>query len=108
MTEQILLNNGYKEFEIPPFDEYVDRFFQKKIKDDKGIKYFIDVYEYEFMDSCNYEFRLTTNKDKFWVSARLYSIDNMTLDEIEREIENIWKKCNFNYYELYEDESYDD
>ena len=78
----------------------LERFFQKKVKDDKGIKYFIDVYEYEISDEYNYEFKLVTQKDKFWVRTTIYSIENMTIEEIEKEIEDIWKKCKFNYYQL--------
>ncbi|MCI6627094.1 MAG: hypothetical protein MSH29_02160, partial [Tenericutes bacterium] len=80
--------------------QYANRFFQKKVKDDKGIKYFIDVYEYEISDEYNYEFKLVTQKDKFWVRTTIYSIENMTIEEIEKEIEDIWKKCKFNYYQL--------
>lgn len=102
MTDKVLLNAGYKECEVPVVEQYANRYFQKKIKDEKGIKYFIDVYEFELNDHNDYEFILVTQKDKFWVSTKIYAIDNMDLNEIEFEIEDIWKKCNFNYYELYE------
>ena len=100
MTEKVLINAGYKEAPVPVVEQYENRFFQKKVKDDKGIKYFIDVYEYEISDEYNYEFKLLTQKDKFWVRTTIYSIENMTIEEIEKEIEDIWKKCNFNYYQL--------
>ena len=45
MTEKVLINAGYKEAPVPVVEQYANRFFQKKVKDDKGIKYFIDVYE---------------------------------------------------------------
>jgi hypothetical protein len=101
MTEKVLLNAGYREYEVPVIDQYANRFFQKKIKDAKGIKYYIDVYEYELNDTYDYEFILVSHTDRFWVRTKIYSIDNMDLDEIEIVIENIWKKCNFNYYEKY-------
>ncbi len=100
MTEKVLINAGYKEAPVPVVEQYANSFFQKKVKDDKGIKYFIDVYEYEISDEYNYEFKLVTQKDKFWVRTTIYSIENMTLEEIEKEIEDIWKKCKFNYYQL--------
>ena len=100
MTEKVLINAGYKEAPVTVVEQYANRFFQKKVKDDKGIKYFIDVYEYEISDEYNYEFKLVTQKDKFWVRTTIYSIENMTLEEIEKEIEDIWKKCKFNYYQL--------
>ena len=100
MTEKVLINAGYKEAPVPVVEQNANRFFQKKVKDDKGIKYFIDVYEYEISDEYNYEFKLVTQKDKFWVRTTIYSIENMTLEEIEKDIEDIWKKCKFNYYQL--------
>lgn len=105
MTETVLLNNGYRQFEVPAIEKYASRFFQKKIKDKKGIKYFISVYEYKFMDTLNYEFNLVTHKDKFWINTTLYSIDTMTIEEIEQEIEDMWKKCKFNYYETFEEDN---
>lgn len=102
MTDKVLINAGYKECEVPVTEQYANRFFQKKIKDEKGIKYFIDVYEYEISDHYDYEFILVTQKDKFWVKTKIYAIDDMDLDEIEFEIEDIWNKCKFNYHELYE------
>ena len=100
MTEKVLISAGYKEAPVLVVEQYANRFFQKKVKDDKGIKYFIDVYEYEISDEYNYEFKLVTQKDKFWVRTIIYSIENMTIEEIEKEIEDIWKKCKFNYYQL--------
>ena len=50
MTEKVLINAGYKQAPVPVVEQYANRFFQKKIKDEKGIKYFIDVYEYEISD----------------------------------------------------------
>ncbi len=101
MTDKVLLNAGYMEFDVPETEQYANRFFQKKVKDNKGIKYYIDVYEYELYDTYNYEFILVTNKDKFWVQTKIYAIDNMNLDEIEEAIEDIWNRCRFNYYETY-------
>lgn len=104
MTEKVLLNSGYKEFEVPVLMPYAHRFFRKKIKDEKGIKYFIDVYEYEIQDSLLYEYELHLQKRNFWITTTLHGIDGMTIEEIEKEIENMWASCKFNYYERYENE----
>lgn len=103
MSEKVLLNSRYKEFEVPESNSYANRFYQKKISDKKGIKYFIDVYEYEIQDSLMYEFELHLQKRNFWINTTLYGVDNMTIEEIEKEIENIWVTCKMNYYERYED-----
>lgn len=102
MTDKVLFNGGYKEYPVSPFDEYVNRFFQKKIKDKKGIKYYIDVNEYELFDEYSYEFNISTKKENFYnVRILFHAIYAMTLEEIEEEIEKIWKSCGFDYYELY-------
>lgn len=101
MSEELLLNAGYVEFDVPETEQYANRFFQKKIKDNKGVKYYIDVYEYELYDSYDYEFILVTSNDKFWIRTKIYAIENANLDEIEKAIENIWNKCRFNYYKTY-------
>lgn len=102
MTDKVLFNGGYTEYPVSPFDEYVNRFFQKKIADDKGIKYFIDVREYELFGERDFEFTISTKKEDFY-NARIliYSSKAMTLEEIEEELEQFWDKCNFDYYELY-------
>ena len=99
MTKEVLLNNGYKEFEVPLTDQYANRFFQKKVKNKKGIKYYIDVYEYELFEKYSYEFNLVCRANSFWVRTTLYAIDNLTLGEIEKEIEKIWGQCKYDYYE---------
>lgn len=93
MTEKVLINAGYKEAPVPVVEQYANRFFQKKIKDDKGIKYFIDVYEYEISNEYNYEFKLVTQKDKFWVRTTIYSIENMTIEEIEKEMKTFGRSA---------------
>ena len=101
MTDKVLLDSGYREYPLPIGGEYANRFFQKKIKDEKGIKYYIDVFEYELQNEYNYEFILYTSTDKFYVKSLLYGFESLTIEEIESEIEKIWAKCNFNYYEMY-------
>ncbi len=104
MTDKVLLNSGYKEYEVPAFTLYANRFYQKRIKDKKGTKYFIDVYEYEIQDGYDYEFVMCTSKEeKFHVRTLIYRADLMTIEEIEEEIENIWKRCEFDYYEVGEE-----
>lgn len=35
--EKELIKNGYKEFKVPSFEEYVSKFYQKKVRDSDGI-----------------------------------------------------------------------
>ena len=41
----------------------------------------------------------TSKEDKFHIRTLIYRADLMTIEEIEEEIENIWKRCKFDYYE---------
>jgi hypothetical protein len=67
ITEEVLLKNGYKEFPVSEFNQFAQKFYQKRIKDDKGIKYFIDFYIYYNVKSnlydyeCDLQFETKTN-----------------------------------------------
>ena len=37
MTDKVLINAGYKESDVPKTEQYANRFFQKKIKDNNGV-----------------------------------------------------------------------
>ena len=47
MTEQDILNAGYKEYPKTPFDhEGIEKNYQKCFRDDIGRKYFIDIHKW--------------------------------------------------------------
>ena len=49
ITEQDLLDHGYKRYKNPLNHGAVDHwFFQKRFTDDVGTRYFIDVYQYDW------------------------------------------------------------
>ena len=63
ICDETLLMSGYKEFEKPVWvNEFVYKFYQKRIEDEKGTRYFINVYTYYDEESglTDYEFRLQT------------------------------------------------
>ena len=102
MTDEVLLNSGYKECEVDTrFKPYAEKFFQKRIKDEEGTKYFIDVYKYIIDNQEDYEVELYTFKENVYdFKCLIYSVEKpLTIEEIEEEIENIWKNNNFSYYE---------
>lgn len=107
MTDEVLLNSGYKEHEVDTrFKPYADKFFQKRIKDEKGTKYFIGVNKYIIDGKDSYEYELYTEKDDMYAfRCLIYGIQApMTIEEIEEEIENIWKNNKFSYYERNDEE----
>lgn len=107
MTDKVLLNSGYKEWEVDKlFHPYASKFFQKRIKDEKGTKYFIGVNKYIIDEKESYQYELYTEKDDMYAfKCLIYGIQApMTIEEIEEEIENIWKNNNFSYYERNDEE----
>ena len=106
ITDKILLKNGYREFEVNKlFHPYANRLFQKRFRNEKGqTKYFISFYEYIHEDSVNYEVGLQFEKDKYVMNIQMFAIDDeMTLEEIEREVYKIWYGFDCKYYD-YEEE----
>lgn len=102
MTDEVLLSSGYKEWEVNKLlHPYASKFFQKRIKDEEGTKYFIGVNKYIIDEHESYEYELYTEKeDEYAFRCLIYGIETpMTIEEIEEEIENIWKNNNFSYYE---------
>ena len=120
--EQTLIDNGYKWFS----DNWKHsmRGIQKKIKDKKGIKYFITGYHYNLHkqyhdrttgddDYDRYSFRVQFRRYKDGKDQTIdvsFSADFVpnkyrplsTLEEIETFFEKIWKYFKFDYYDLNE------
>ena len=102
ITDEILLENGYKKFSDSLYN--ADCLFQKRIKNEKGqTKYFIDIYKYTFKINDykpDYEIRLVTKKEKYALNILLCATKNeMTLEEIEREVYAIWYGLDCKYYD---------
>ena len=102
ITDKILLENGYKKFSDDLYN--ADCLFQKRIKNEKGqTKYFIDIYKYTFKINDykpDYEIRLVTEKEKYALNILLYATKNeMTLEDIEKEVYAIWYGLDCKYYD---------
>ena len=102
ITDKILLENGYNEWEVNKlFHPYANSFFQKRIRNEKGqTRYFIAFYKYIHKDkSINYEVDLQFERDQYVMNIRMFAIDeNMTLEEIEQEVYAIWYGLDCKYY----------
>lgn len=107
INREELIKHGYKTYDSDVLYSAVC-LYQKRIKDDKGTKYFIDIYEYmlkskDNYDKCkSYEARLVTSlkDDTYSLNILLYCIDdNITIEQLEKDIEDIWTKLGCDYYE---------
>ena len=90
MSEEILLQNGYKYFPNEHHN-HCDRYYQKKLySDEDELVKFISVYYYDtfqFNGALDYkfEFELTEETEKFWKNTHIYAIDKeYTLEQIEK------------------------
>lgn len=96
--EKELIKNGYKEFNIPPFEEYASKFYQKRVRDKEGItEYFISCYIYEYF--C--EFELYVETGLCCIKTKLYAFtnDNLDLGKIEDKIKEIYQGLSDKLYE---------
>lgn len=103
ITDKLLLENGYREWEHDLFHQIAKKMFQKRIRNEKGqTKYFITIYEYDHYDNTfNYEVELQFEKDKYTMNILLFAInDKMTLEEIELEVYAIWYGLDCKYYSM--------
>ena len=97
MTDKVLLNSGYKKA------KNANNMFYKPIYDRKGAhKYTIRVEkfqsEYEKND-IEYHYLIMFQTYYGWISTRLLIESPLTIEEIEQEIDKIWTRGDFKYYE---------
>lgn len=102
LKDEILLENGYRKSE--DVYRHAECLFQKRIRDKKGnTMYFINIYKYIFPVKNYvpiYEVELNTETNKYALNVTLYNTKEMTLEDIEREIHNIWENLGCKYYEI--------
>lgn len=95
-----ILENGYKEYPVNSFVK-CDKFFQKRFRDEKGTKYFIDIEYFEHQGilepSFEYVVYFTVGEDNRAIRIRLYS--GWSLTQVEEFVEKMWKTKLYNYYE---------
>lgn len=104
ITDELLLENGYKEYGPNRFVyPYSNRFFQKSCKNEKGqTKYFINFVEYggNEKNPITYEIDLQFEKENYTINITIFALSpQMTLEEIEAEVYKIWWELDCKYYE---------
>lgn len=105
LTEQDFLDAGYKRYNQSHRSS--DYMLQKRIDDEVGKKYFINVYVYdwrEYKDHPSFSFAPEVqfpgfDDDKMTVNVSFIVNDNSTIKEIEKEFEGMWKYLGKPYYE---------
>lgn len=106
MDKQDFIDAGYQRFAPPSYNECVTDLFEKCIRDDKGKKYFIHVYAWDFSMyertptgiRFESEVNLTLNNDNF---VQIKMLDGWTIEQMEQYYKNIWDIGMYKYYEEY-------
>ena len=116
MTDEYLIEQGYKKYNPTPFDnEYVVARFQKRFDDDFGKKYFINVLKW------SHDYVPVNRRDKWWKpfaycyetqvtmfegekALNLEFFSDWTLEEVEKYMEEMFEKMKLNYYESWSGE----
>lgn len=100
MREDTLINLGYRVFNKESDEPTL---YQKKVCDNKGIKYFINCYHYIFPYTeprDNWEFKLQTESTLGTVNTALFN-SSSDIKEIEEFMEGIWLENGAKYYKLF-------
>jgi hypothetical protein len=86
MTEKVLLNSGYKLFEME-HQKNCDRFYQKKIDDKRHFNiYYYDTFKENGALDYNFEYELYEERDNYVITKYIYGLDkdcSYTIEEIE-------------------------
>lgn len=109
ITIDDLLNNGYDEIPLEGNTKllypYTDRLFQKRVKDDRGTKYFITVMYYDASKGVNtdisqFEFEIYSYIDEVAIHTLFYGVGVKTLTQIEQLIDDYFVNAKCSYYEV--------
>lgn len=102
--EQSLIDEGYKIFTINYKNAL--RGFQKKVEDEKGVRYFINVYHYNHSEQLGLTGGDTYTSDVNFIfkdatSVISYFGDKDDVNVIEDYFYKCWQSLEPDYYELY-------
>lgn len=96
MTRDDIFKAGYRQY--ASYESGSSATFQKKVVDTNGVKYFININEYDFSEFSNYPKSL--NPLQYSMEARLYKdntdfdivvhVREETLEQAEQLIEKAW------------------
>lgn len=100
-----LTSLGYKEYISDWYHKFqcTDTLYQKKVKDDKGIRYFIDIWYYpEVMEhiSIQIECQLYNQENTAAMDITLFEQDPKKAEEY---LQYMWETLKLGYYEIKEE-----
>ena len=112
MTDEYLIEHGYKKYEPTYFDnKSVVARFQKRFNDDIGKKYFIDIHKitHEWMREWDkkqswyipysYEFSCQLYKKDTHAAVNMQFFSDWTIEQVEEFVERLFQNGELDYYE---------
>lgn len=107
--QETLISKGYKKHVSEHYKTFhaTDTLFQKRISDDKGKKYFINIWYYlagrygntDLLESIQAEVQFENDGvTEETMNVQLFTKD---VEKIEQVFENMWKCLALGYYELW-------
>ena len=112
MKVQDWIDAGYKRYN-ENYLKNAEFLLQKCISDSTGVKYFIDVWVYDYTKAAFFREGMPEmsfepgvqfqGREPVMNVTLLVSATSCTVQDIENEFENLWKSLGCPYYEKYED-----
>lgn len=104
MTNQELLDAGYKRWAPSPYREFETDMFEKCVRDEKGKKYFIHISRWDFTQLDNQvNVRYDSTVQFTHKNGEVVNVDGLNgwdLQELEKFYEDLWNTGWFKYYEV--------
>lgn len=105
MTREELIQADFDEIPVPILEEgWASKFFQKRISDEKGIKYFINIFfsrPFGLYDTkVIIQVQFTRQSDTF--NLEIFDNPKHTVKDMEEIVERFWRDNSFDYYEKFE------
>lgn len=115
LTEEALVESGYKRFRNPVADRLYPDFnqfgYQKRVSDEKGHRYFIDVIQYNWKSVPGYpgpqlsyqpEVHLYTREGEALLRVIVLSETYCaSVEALEAYVEQLWRTTGAGYYERF-------
>lgn len=110
MTDEEIIERGFKEFPPKPIDPHNVRCFQKRYDDEYGKKYFININKWSSMRhpytgvslEVSYEYDVQLYKKGSHDPVDLLFHNGWTINDVECYIQALWDTGLFEHYEIFE------
>lgn len=98
MTREELLEAGFESFPPPRSAGYAE-LFQSSVRDERGVRYYVDVHRWERAGGNSWEAEVRFNDGCEWhpkacLAVQAYSVSEWTADEVLSWARELWGRLN--------------